>query len=238
MPEPADAWVGAAAIDTPAIDHLGLVVADVEPVVHCLRQNGFAVSDPEALQGESGPLGQVSAHCVFANAYLEISAPTPGSGNHLEALLARGPGWRLLLFRAGDDAPERASLDAAGVASGPLREASRAVRLPGGARTARFRWFELPDLLPGVLAGFVEHRDPDIVFAPALSRHPNGATRLEAVLFGAGSEPIAALPGAPGAASPRALFNPAAPQAISGLAIGGCAPLRIDAHGLSLRAGP
>lgn len=166
------------------VDHVGLVVADVGVTVTAFRKLGFQVSDPVGLlatdaAGKTSPLGQDSAHIVFDNAYLEISAPHPGSGNHLEPYLALGAGIRILCFASDDLAADYPLLSHAKLAGSPLLGSARAVRIGQTERVARFRWCAVrPDLWPGVIVAIVEHLDRDIVFAPELRTHPNGARRL------------------------------------------------------------
>lgn len=167
-----------------AVDHVGLVVADVGVTVTAFRKLGFQVSDPVGLlatdaAGKTSPLGQDSAHIVFDNAYLEISAPHPGSGNHLEPYLALGAGIRILCLASNDLAADYPSLSHAKLAVSPMLGSARAVQIGQTERFARFRWCAIrPDLWPGVLVAIVEHLDRDIVFAPELRTHPNGARRL------------------------------------------------------------
>lgn len=229
-------WNEAEPLAAPWIDHLGLVVADVAPVVAALREAGFLVSDPQQLQGASGPMGQVSAHCVFPNGYLEISAPLPGAGNHLEPLLAQGEGWRLLLFRTDDAETERQNLLQTGVRCSQIDAASRQVRLDDRELTARFRWFSVPDLIPGILTAYVEHCDPDVVFDASLCAHPNGATGLGAVLFGKEAQALSKLPGGSTKDGPDALIASQDEPAIAGLSASGCPALHISSHSLNLAA--
>lgn len=166
------------------VDHVGLVVADVGIAVTAFRKLGFQVSDPVGLlatdaEGKTSPLGQDSAHIVFDNAYLEISAPHPGSGNHLESYLALGAGIRILCLASDDLAADYPSLSNTKLAGSPMLGSARAVQIGETERVARFRWCAVrPDLWPGVLVAIVEHLDRDIVFAPELRMHPNGARRL------------------------------------------------------------
>lgn len=175
------------------LDHIGWVSADIAVPVAWLAQLGFRTSEPTALSGAEGPLGQVSAHCVFGNFYLEMSAPVAGSGNHLEPLLALGPGIRIVALGCADAARARRQLSREGIACGPASEASRRVSLGSGAREARFRWFALDNLMAGTLVAVVEHRDLDLVLAGELTDHANGARRIEEAVLGRMAEPLAQL---------------------------------------------
>ncbi|WP_195908476.1 VOC family protein [Novosphingobium sp. Gsoil 351] len=212
-----DPWANAAALDGLAIDHIGIVVRDLAPTLAWLRGRGFRVNDGVPLMGADGPLGQISAHCVFANGYVEISTPVPGSGNHLEPLLAQGEGVCILALATSDAAADHARLGA--LAAGRPRASSRRVQLREGEREARFVWFPLTEVVPGAITAVVEHRDPDIVFAAELREHPNGATRLADVLFGAAP----ALPAlAAGDEQAAALLGQGLSPGIAGFSIGGC----------------
>ena len=166
MPAEADPWQRAAPGPALAIDHIGIVVPDIAPVVAWLRARGFRVNDGVELIGAGRPLGQRSAHCVFANGYVEISAPHPGSGNHLEPYLALGQGIRILVLGSADIEADHARFAERALAAAAPAPSSRAVQLAEGERIARFRWFPLHHVVPGVLTAVMTHRDRDIVFAP------------------------------------------------------------------------
>lgn len=181
------------------VDHIGFVVADLAREVAAWRARGFAVSDPEALtaldpDGHGRPLGQMSAHAVFKNAYIELSAPIAGANNHLEPFLALGEGARIVVFAAQNAEKAHDAAARAGIAASPPMIAGRSVALGGSAKIARFRWFRLADhIWPGVLCAVVEHLTPELVFHPGLITHPNGARRLSG-LFGAGQPTIEGMP--------------------------------------------
>ncbi len=163
------------------IDHVGVVVRDLAAEVAAWRGQGFQVSDPVPLLAEVAgvqrPLGQQSAHVIFENAYVELSAPDPGADNHLVPYLAAaGEGVRILVHRAADiAAAHAASPDAP-----PPRLSARRVTLPEGQHTAQFAWFPLATpTLPDLLSAVVTHHTPQVVFHPALCRHPNGCARLD-----------------------------------------------------------
>ncbi len=228
----ADLWTGATPLSHPAIDHIGIVVHDVTPTIAWLRALGFRVSDPVALLGPDGPLGQTSAHCIFANGYVEISAPFTRSGNHLEPLLAHGEGIRILALRSHDIAADHAQLKQTSLAAGLPRAASRQVALASDAAQARFSWFPLAEILPGVITAIVQHHDADIVFAPELACHPNGALRLADVLFGSRQ------PGIGEAArldSPVPLLAMAAEMAIAGFSVSGLPDALYQRSGFAMR---
>ncbi|MBM3526388.1 MAG: VOC family protein, partial [Alphaproteobacteria bacterium] len=162
-----------------AVDHIGVVVRDLEREIAAWRALGFHVSNPVPLMGrdEKGravPLGQSSAHIVFANTYVELSSPVPGSGNHLERYLVLGDGVRILVLAADDAGSARAALAPHGPDMAAPRDATRAIEIAGRADVARFVWFPLPiDVIPGVLSAVVQHLTPELVFHPSLVAHAN-----------------------------------------------------------------
>lgn len=176
------------------IDHLGLAVHDLAPVVGAMRKAGFKVSDPVSLQGADGPLGQTSSHCVFENFYLEISAPIDGHDNHLRPILeAVGPSLAIIVMQCADAPARQAELTSAGLDAGPVNDASRAVLLQAGEAVARFRWFPINGLIDNAIIAEVEHRDADTVFARELAQHPNGTRRIERISVGRDFAPLGAL---------------------------------------------
>ena len=229
-----DPWRGAVALPGLAIDHICIVVADCTPVVALLRNHGFQVSDPEPLIGPAGPLGQTSAHCVLANGYVEISAPDPASDNHLAPLLAMGEGIRILVLRSANAAGDHARLAEQGLAAGPVRAACRTVRLPDGRATARFEWFPLADRLPGVLLAMAEHCDDDVVFAPPLRAHANGASSLHDVLLAPAAAALAPLASIAGNAA-QALVGLTVTAPVHGLTITGVPGLKLEHPAFALR---
>ena len=171
-----------------AVDHLGVVVRDLDREVAAWRGHGFRVSDPAPLMSHDAngvpvPLGQRSAHIVFENGYVELSSPIVGSGNHLEPYLRAGEGVRILVLATRDAAASHALVSARWPNTTAIGSAERRVMIDGAAHTARFRWFPLPvDIVPGVLSAVVQHLTPQLVFHPSFVDHGNGLCRLDSVL--------------------------------------------------------
>jgi hypothetical protein len=170
------------------IDHIGLVGRAIEPMVAAYRKLGFTVTNPVPLMqpnpdGDPVPLGQVSAHVMFPDTYMELTAVLdPGQGNHLDPWLARHQGLHILAFRSMDAERTWHELERYGVVMPPLRAASRDVNVAGRRGTADFKWFQIPDSI--VSEGFacvVQHLTPELVFADGLTGHANGATGLRGV---------------------------------------------------------
>lgn len=160
----------------------------IAPMVAAYRKLGFTVSEPVPLVqpnpgGEPVPLGQVSAHIIFADTYIELTAVlAPGSGNHLDQFLARHAGLHILAFRSEDAAKAWRDLHAQGLTMPALRAAARDVDMAGARGVANFKWFQLPESI--VSEGFacvVQHLTPELVFIGGMNTHANGATGLRAV---------------------------------------------------------
>ncbi len=172
-----------------ALDHLGIAVRQIEPLLALFRQLGFAPTAPRELQrlndhGQLEPLGQVSAHLVFADTYVELSAvPDPASGNHLEPFLDRYQGLHILALRSPDLDAARQQCTAAGLHPSELQQAGRRIEYGDRHGDARFRWWMLPaDELPDGLLCHVDNQTPELVFQPAVQAHLNGALGVTGVI--------------------------------------------------------
>ena len=170
------------------LDHAGILGSDIDVMVTAFREIGFVVSDPQELMGrdpggEPIGLGQWSAHVLFVDSYIELTAvPERSPQHHLARYFELGDGPRLILFATGDAKAEQSRLAGARTHDVPLRphEVQRASRTD--ARTgeeARFSWFGLDaDAFPEALVAFVEHRTPELVFRAPRGGHPNAARRV------------------------------------------------------------
>lgn len=173
------------------VDHVGIVCANVHVSVAHFRELGYLVSDPvslmaEGTDGKMVPLGQDSAHIVFEDGYVELSAPWPNFGNHLDPYLAQGQGIRILCLRSYDLNTDAQRFVHLGLAASPVQHSSRAIRVDGLNKSAHFRWMAIrADFWPGTLVAVVQHLTPELVFAPSLARHANGARTLSQVIAGA-----------------------------------------------------
>ncbi len=171
------------------LDHLGLVSRQLESLLSGAVGLGFEPTRPEELMaaGPAGPvpLEQSSAHLVFGNTYVELTAVRSRSpAHHLAPWLARREGLLILAFGTEDLADARRRSLEAGYSPGQLARASR--RVTYGARTgeARFEWFMLdPESTPEALVCFVRHLTPEVVFQPEVQQHPNGARDIEGVML-------------------------------------------------------
>lgn len=171
------------------LDHLGLVSRQLEPLLSGAVGLGFQPTRPEELMaaGPTGPvpLEQSSAHLVFGNTYVELTAVRSHSpAHHLAPWLARREGLLILAFGTEDLAEARRRSLEAGYSPGPVAGASRRVTYGLRAGEARFEWFMLDsESTPEALVCFVRHLTPEVVFQSEVQQHPNGARDIEGVVL-------------------------------------------------------
>ena len=170
------------------IDHIGLVGSDIQKMVSTFRALGFAVTEPVPLtqpdpDGNPVPLGQKSAHVIFPDTYLELTAvDRPGQGNHLDSWIAKHEGLHILAFRADSAQASWDDMAKFGVVMPPIRHASREVNAGGVRGVADFEWFQIPESITSEgFACVVEHQTPELVFIPTMTNHANGASGLRGV---------------------------------------------------------
>ena len=159
------------------LDHAGIAVRNLTPLLEYFSALGFAPTEPQpllALDPESGEridLGQLSAHVMFEDNYLELTeVPDAQSGNHLEPFLQRYEGLHILIFRSDDLEALRKRAEGLGYAPSAIQHASRDIHY-GVRGAAHFEWFMLSRTdTPMGLVGFVHHRTRDLTHPPCARR--------------------------------------------------------------------
>ena len=163
------------------IDHLGVVGRDIAAMTAAYARLGFRPTEPVPLMGEKDgvavPLGQDSAHLIFADSYVELSGVTSQNpGHHLAPWLARREGLHILALGSANAEQSRAALIAAGMEGPEVQNASRHVEYGAHHGEAQFHWFKVPeDLGTEGFVCVVQQITPDLVFQPPENGHPNGA---------------------------------------------------------------
>ncbi len=170
-----------------AIDHLGVVGRDISILTAAYTRLGFQPTQPVPLMGEQDgkpvPLGQDSAHLIFADSYVELSGVTSQDPNHhLAPWLARRDGLHILALGTSNAKDSRDVLANEGFEVPAVQNASRHVEYGQHHGDAQFYWLKVPDAFgdEGFLC-VVEQLTPDLVFQPPEDGHPNGATGIVGV---------------------------------------------------------
>ncbi|MCL6648500.1 MAG: VOC family protein [Chloroflexi bacterium] len=174
------------------LDHLGLVVRDLEASAERLRALGFQLTrradhtrpDPS---GRPVPAGSSQRSIMFQLGYLEVMAITdPTAGHPLTEAAARYEGAHILALATTDAQRSWALLTERGVAAEPPQRWQRAVAEDGIQGIAEFVFFGLPrEETPEGYVIVTEHRTPELLRPPASLHHPNTAAALAAVVLGA-----------------------------------------------------
>ena len=169
------------------LDHIGILGSDITAMANAYRSLGFQVTEPERLNaGAGGDFGrQYSAHVMFKNTYIELTAVEGCQSEHHLAPYMRLPGGvRILILQSDCAEKERQRIQATGLSVSPLFTAERP--LTYGDRTmARFCWFALePQPLDQLLIGWVEHLTREAVFRSD-GPHGNTATDITGLHFSA-----------------------------------------------------
>jgi hypothetical protein len=207
-----------AQITPSAIDHLGVVGRDITALITAYTRLGFTPTDPVPLMGMKDgapvPLGQESAHLIFADSYVELSGVTSTDpGHHLAPFLARYHGLHILALGTGDAAASHAALTAQGFETPPVQNAGRHVDYGTRHGDAAFKWFKAPEALgEEAFVCLVEQVTPELVFQPPADGHPNGANGVSGVLVlchdvAETMQRFAAYPGAQAAGEATLDFN-------------------------------
>lgn len=173
-----------------ALDHAGFACRDLTRLLPIFRRLGFSATEPRALEaldpatGETRALGQTSAHIVFHDTYIELSAvPDSRTENHLEPFLARYEGLHILALRDPDIAESHRQIKRRGFKLGDIQSARRDIHYGRRHGEARFEWFMLESAVtPEGLVCVVDNLTPELVYQDEVMAHANGTIRLAGVL--------------------------------------------------------
>jgi 4-hydroxyphenylpyruvate dioxygenase-like putative hemolysin len=163
------------------IDHVVIVVNDLDVAVDSFRRMGFFVTP----RGEH-TLGSRN-HCVMlGDDYIELLVSPPEnphpSRQHYTEFAAGGDGLAAIALRTDSAREAYTEMLWAGFAPTDPVDFSRPVRLPEGSREARFRITQLgADKTPGGHVFLCEHLTRGVVWRSEYQSHRNGATALAAV---------------------------------------------------------
>ena len=157
------------------IDHLVIVVADLDRAEAMYRRLGFTLS-PRARHSEQ--MGTANHTIMLQGDYFEllgVRAPTESNARWRDAL-ARGEGLAGLAVQTSGALAAQQAWQQQGYAPSDVRAFSRVVERPSGKMDAKFEIVSLPNgTLPGASIFACAQLTRDAVWLPELMEHPNTA---------------------------------------------------------------
>ncbi|MGY0778249.1 VOC family protein [Azospirillum argentinense] len=167
------------------IDHLVIVVRDLEKAQDAYRRMGFTISP----KGRHGELKSANHTMMFgAGDYLELLAieqPHPFTAFFSDVLKTR-EGIAAAALKTDDARAAQRLLVEAGYPAGEPVEFGRPVELPGGAQQARFTTTPIDGVSEwGGRVFLCQHHTPEVVWRPELIQHDNTVTGLAALVVAA-----------------------------------------------------
>ena len=177
----------------PVLDHLALVVADLEQARKTYQRMGFTLSPRSSHKGqiiEGGPVELWGAgnHCaMFENGYFEILGITDANRHkeHVEVFLNQYQGLHLIALGC-DDANDAALILRKRMGDGPAPyEVGRDIPcLDGSTLPGKFRILHLADeAFDEADLFFIEHLTPDALWQKDIINQANGVVGLKEVMI-------------------------------------------------------
>ncbi len=172
------------------IDHVGVVVADLESARAAYERLGFLLTRKSSHRAALEPGGPVvewgsGNHCaMFHQGYFEVIGITDPTlyHVHIDERLARSQGLHLLAIGNNNSAALGAMLGERLDGVEPMMELHRDVPVGDGTKPGLFRLVRLDEaLFPEAEFFFIEQATRDVLWQPDLLNHPNGVTALESV---------------------------------------------------------
>jgi catechol 2,3-dioxygenase-like lactoylglutathione lyase family enzyme len=161
------------------IDHVVIVVADLDKAEAAFRRLGFTLS-PRAVH--SADMGTANHTIMLQQDYFELlGVMTPADSNRRwRTALERGEGVGGFAVQTSETVAAREAWREAGFAPSDVRNFSRAVeRADGSGTEARFEIVSLPnDTLSGVAIFACAQLTREAVWLPELMEHPNTARAI------------------------------------------------------------
>lgn len=173
------------------LDHVGLVVVDLEHARKSYDRMGFNLSSLSSHKGKRSPDGPIELwgtgnHCaMFANGYFEILGVTDKNRHHqsVQLLVDEYAGLHLIALGCSDAEFAAEQLRSRLGGDGAHYSVSRDVpTIDGGTQTAAFDILQLPeDSFPEADLFLIEHKNKEIIWQPDTLSQPNGVVGLSAV---------------------------------------------------------
>lgn len=172
------------------LDHVGLVVRDLDAAAARYRASGFRLTPrgrhraPLVPGGAPVPWGSGNHCAMFAAGYFEILGVVDPAAYHahIARRLADHEGLHLIALGCDDLEAVASDLAGRGIACAPVAPLARDVATEAGVAEARFRILRPEEaVVAGADLFFITHETPEHLWQPGLVAHPNGAAALAGV---------------------------------------------------------
>lgn len=181
---------GAGAAGPLGLDHIGLVVADIDRAAAAFEALGFALTPLSMHSGALAPGGPVVAlgtgnRCaMLGSGYIELISPIDRARpcGAYPGFLERYEGIHVLAFGTAEPEALAEALRRRGVPLDGLYPLQRRLEAPDGPAEARFTILRLAsNHMPEGRVIAVRHETPELLWQPGTTRQPNGARALSFV---------------------------------------------------------
>lgn len=177
-------------IPQPALDHVGLIVPDLEAARALWSALGFTLtaraehtrSGPD---GRKVPAGSAQHSVMLQEGYIELMQITDVTAGHpLTPAMQQRFGLHILALATDDPHATHQALADRGCALSPVMDWSRAITEGPVQGLARFLFFDTPwQPTDASYLCWVRHMTPELVRPPAMLRHANGAQALRGLTY-------------------------------------------------------
>ena len=175
-----------------SLDHVALVVADLDRASQTYTRMGFKLSPRSSHKGKLAPEGPVEPwgtgnHCaMFATGYLEILGITDKKrhSEHVQVLLDEYEGLHLIALGCANAGGEAKNIrQRLGKGEDPYAVSRDVPMTDGSSKQATFNILQLPDeTFPEAELFLIEHMIKDVIWQPDMLSQPNGVVGLAEVI--------------------------------------------------------
>lgn len=177
-------------MNPPNLDHVGLIVRDLEQCRSTMAALGFTLTSRAEhtmtnAQGQVVPAGSAQHSIMLGEGYVELMQIfDPSAGHQLAPAVAVRHGMHILAFGTDDATQTHADFQALGQPVGPLRRWARPVHDGVHSGLARFAFFDAPWTAhdPSYLC-WVQHLTPELIRLPGSTVHANKALALTTIHY-------------------------------------------------------
>jgi len=181
------------------LDHVALVVDDLDRASETYARMGFNLSPRSSHKGQLVPYGPIEPwgtgnHCaMFASGYLEILGITDKKlhSDHVQVLLDEYEGLHLIALGCRDaDAEAKSIRQRLGKGEDPYAVSRDVPMTDGSSKPATFNILQLPDeAFPEADLFLIEHRNKEVIWQADMLPQANGVVGLSEVVVCSGDAP-------------------------------------------------